>query len=961
MEYFLKRACSVIVRLVPPVASRITEGDGVRPFFALIFGMLLFASTVVQLRAQTITTIAGGGTGDNVSALDASFVQLRGIAIDSAGNIYVADRGDNRIKKITAATGIVTVVAGNGAAGFSGDGGLATQASITVSALAVDTVGNILIGSDDERIRRVNASTGVITTIAGTGNVTVAVSPDGTIATAARIGFVGLLALDSNGNICFATGTTFSIRKIFAVDGRISTFAGNGTVGDSGDGGLGSNAQLFPKAFAFDAVGNLYISDSLSDRIRKVAVGTGIISTIAGTGTTGFAGDGGLASKSILNTPSVITVDANGNIYFSDSNNHRVRRIDGASGIITSVLTNLNVDMLAADPAGTLFAGVNFFGTVIRLDVKAGTYVTAAGGGTCANNSSATNACLGTPLWVTTDRFENIYFSDAKYNRLSKISSATGQITTVAGTGQSGFGGDGGLATSALLSAPEGLIVDSIGSIYFSDGVNQRIRKIDAVTGLISTVAGSGPSGFGNGGFTQDTARSGTTSRLDRPQGIAVDKNDDIFFSDGCNRRIRKLTVKTGVLETIAGSGGTGCGAGAPLVFSGDGGPAKSASLWYPYGLSLDAAGNIYFVDTYNRIRKIDVATGNINTVLQSILANDNSLVMITDVKVDPQGNLLLAEIGNGIVRRVAIPSGSTSKVAGRGRQGFEVRGYSGDGGSALEALLSNPWGLALDSTGALYLADSGNGRIRKVSFAAPNYSDLWWAGPTENGWGMSIQQHGQIQLNVLFVYDIAGKPIWYVLPGGAWNADFTTYSGAIYLPTSAPLNNYDAAQFKVGAPVGNISINFTSNSTATLQYVINGISGQKIMQRQVFGRGDSPISVGEMWWGGKAQDGWGINITQQAGILFGAWYTYGVDGKASWYVMSDGAWTGNIYKGAFFSTVSSPWLGATYNPSQLQIVPAGTLTLNFSDANNATMTYAFTNGPFAGITQTKPIVRQPY
>lgn len=225
----------------------------------------------------------------------------------------------------------------------------------------------------------------------------------------------------------------------------------------------------------------------------------------------------------------------------------------------------------------------------------------------------------------------------------------------------------------------------------------------------------------------------------------------------------------------------------------------------------------------------------------------------------------------------------------------------------------------------------------------------------------MSIQQHGQIQLNVLFVYDVAGKPIWYVLPGGAWNADFTTYSGAIYLPSSAPLNNYDAAQFKVGVPVGNISINFTSNTTATLQYVINGISGQKIMQRQVFGRGDSPISVGEMWWGGKAQDGWGINITQQAGILFGAWYTYGADGKALWYVMSDGAWTGNTYRGTFFSTVSSPWLGATYNPSQLQIVPAGTLTLNFSDANNATMTYAFTNGPFAGTTQTKAIVRQPY
>ena len=256
-----------------------------------------------------------------------------------------------------------------------------------------------------------------------------------------------------------------------------------------------------------------------------------------------------------------------------------------------------------------------------------------------------------------------------------------------------------------------------------------------------------------------------------------------------------------------------------------------------------------------------------------------------------------------------------------------------------------------------------GRGMFRTtVAGAGPaNYSDMWWAGAAENGWGMSIQQHGQIQLNAIYVYDNAGKPIWYVLPGGMWNSDFTTYSGPIYQPASAPLNNYNAAQFQVGAPVGNISINFTSNSTAVLQYVINGVSGQKSIQRQVFGRGTSPITVGDMWWGGTAQNGWGISITQQAGILFGAWYTYGPDGKATWYVMTDGTWTGNIYTGAFFSTLSSPWLGATYTPSQLQVVPAGTLTLNFSDANNATMTYAFNAGPFAGTTQTKPIVRQPY
>jgi photosystem II stability/assembly factor-like uncharacterized protein len=262
-----------------------------------------------------------------------------------------------------------------------------------------------------------------------------------------------------------------------------------------------------------------------------------------------------------------------------------------------------------------------------------------------------------------------------------------------------------------------------------------------------------------------------------------------------------------------------------------------------------------------------------------------------------------------------------------------------------------------------LVAATYGRGMFRAtVAGAGPqNYSDLWWAGTAENGWGMSIQQHGQTQLNAMYVYDNAGKPTWYVLPGGAWNSNFTTYAGPVYQPTSAPLNSYTAAQFKVGAPVGNISINFTSNSTATLQYVINGVSGQKSIQRQIFGRGTSPIQVGDMWWGGTAQNGWGLSITQQAGILFGAWFTYGPDGKPTWYAMTDGTWSGNTYTGGFVSTLSSAWLGTPYNASQLQAAPTGTMTLNFSDANNATMTYTFTAGPFAGTTQTKPIVRQPY
>lgn len=241
------------------------------------------------------------------------------------------------------------------------------------------------------------------------------------------------------------------------------------------------------------------------------------------------------------------------------------------------------------------------------------------------------------------------------------------------------------------------------------------------------------------------------------------------------------------------------------------------------------------------------------------------------------------------------------------------------------------------------------------------NYSDMWWAGQVEDGWGMSIQQHGNIQFIAFYVYDNTGKPTWYVLPNGSWNANFTVYTGALYQPTSAPLNNYTPSQFVVGASPGTATLTYTSSAAATLQYTINGISGQKSMQRQVFGRGTSPLTVGDMWWAGSTQDGWGINLVQQSGVVFAVWYTYGADGKPTWYVLPDGTWSGTTYSGKMYSTTGSAWLGATYNPAQLVVTEAGTLSFNFSNANNATMNYTFTSGPFNGTTQPKAIVRQPY
>ena len=280
-------------------------------------------------------------------------------------------------------------------------------------------------------------------------------------------------------------------------------------------------------------------------------------------------------------------------------------------------------------------------------------------------------------------------------------------------------------------------------------------------------------------------------------------------------------------------------------------------------------------------------------------------------------------------------------------------------------ASLPTTGGLSIDAGGATAMNSPMNFAGATSTLAAapapPSYSDMWWAGQAENGWGMSIQQHGNIQFNALYIYDSNGKPTWYVLPNGTWNANFTSYTGLLYQPTSAPLNNYTPAQLVVPPSPGNVTLNFTSNSTATLQYTINGVSGQKSMQRQAFGAGTSPLAVGDMWWVGESQNGWGINLVQHAGIVFGVWYTYGLDGKPTWYVLPTGTWNGNTYSGLFYSTAGSAWLGTTYNPGQLAVTEAGTMSFSFANANAATMNYTFTSGPFAGTTQSKNIVRQPY
>ena len=259
-----------------------------------------------------------------------------------------------------------------------------------------------------------------------------------------------------------------------------------------------------------------------------------------------------------------------------------------------------------------------------------------------------------------------------------------------------------------------------------------------------------------------------------------------------------------------------------------------------------------------------------------------------------------------------------------------------------------------------LVAATYGRGMFRVSVSGAGNYQDLWWAGGQENGWGMSLSQHGATIFGAMYIYDAQGQPLWVVLPAGSWDASGSSYSGALYIPSGSWFGNYDASRFVANPAVGNATITFTSASTATLAYTINGVSGAKSIQRQAFGPLDlsTPIaSYGDLWWGGTAQNGWGVAINQQYRTIFAVWYTYDQTGKTVWYVVPAGTWTAaNAYTGTAYRTTGSPWIGAPYNPNALNAQPVGTVTFSFTDLNNAVMSYTID-----GVSGSKPITRQPF
>jgi trimeric autotransporter adhesin len=748
----------------------------------LVLSALLLGAPAA-LHAQYAINLTAGGGPNNLPELSSSIGYAGGIAIDGSGNTYVADTNSSRIFKIDS-TGTLTVFAGNGSrvggeGGYSGDGGSATSAELgRPVGVAVDAAGDVFIAdTDNSVIRCVAAATGgcynatlaagSITTVAGVyypSTQACNLSGDGGPAISAQLCRPAGVFVDGSGNLFIADTDNSVIREVVAATGDIKTVAGGGTgctgqTDSVGDGCAATSAQLdLPFGVFVDGSGNIFIADTYNSLIREVAAATDLIQTIAGTQydelTTGclFSGNGVVATTAQLCLPSAVFLDTSGNIFIADTGNSVIREV--TSGNINTVAGNGTAGY-SGDNAAATSAQLNFpYGLfvdssddifiadtdnfVIR-EVSSGTIQTVAGNNTIAysgDGGTATNASLYASGGLFVDGLGNLLIADTYNNAIREIAAGGSIIQTVAGNGSAGYSGDGLAATSAQLNLPAGLFVDSLGDIFIADTENSVVRCVvgtastgcfnaGLAVGSITTVAGTaGLAGyFGDGGLA-------ISAELSSPYGVFVNTAGDLFIADTENSVIRCVVgtaltgcfnsgLAAGYITTVAGTAGTEC---QPAGSScGDGAAATSAQLNFPAGVSGDSQGDLFIADTFDsKIREVVAATGVIQTVAGGTMqgyAGDGGLATSAQlydpygVYVDSLGNLFIADTDNSVVREVVGVTGLIQTIAGN-----DTEGYSGDGGSADSAQLANPQSVTGNSVGNLYVADTQNSRVRELT-----------------------------------------------------------------------------------------------------------------------------------------------------------------------------------------------------------------------------------------------------
>jgi trimeric autotransporter adhesin len=569
-----------------------------------------------DISTAKVRTVAGGNgrgfSGDNGFAIAAKLDRPRSITLDNQnGILFIADFDNRRIRKVDLTTGLITTIAGTGAAGATGDGNPAISAPMTPNAIHVNGSTLYLADASASVIRKINLQTGIVERFAGTGEQ--GNSGDGSFATQAKIKFPSAIATDTNGAVYFTDGGNHNLRRV-GVDGQISTVAGT-TSGYSGDGGPATNAAFDnPTGLEIDQLGNIFVLDGENFRVRKITI-DGIISTIAGKGNSGTYVEGGLA-KNVRIEPLGIAVENGGNLLIAT--NYTIHSVDASTNTIQTLIGNgspsfegdgYNAVLAQLHQPSSIYKTTTGFyiadagnNRIRKVNPSTSLISTIAGNGAFAFSEDgvpAVQASLYSADVLTVDLEGNVYFVERYSNRIRKIDAATQNISTVAGTGVLGYSGDGGPAGAAKLNSPRGLCLDPNGNIFFSDG--NRIRKIDLNTNIISSVAGGDIAGFsGDDGLA-------INAKLNNPRRLTSDSQGNIYFSDESNQRIRKIISSTGIITTVAGNGSAG--------FSGDGGPATAAQLNYPAGISVDENGNLFIADRVNgRIRKVSSSNGVIIT-----------------------------------------------------------------------------------------------------------------------------------------------------------------------------------------------------------------------------------------------------------------------------------------------------------------------------------------------------------
>lgn len=653
----------------------------------------LLAALLAAVSSFTFTTLAGSsGTVVNSQDGDGAAAQLdapRGVAVDRAGTIYVADTRNNTIRKVTP-SGTVTTLAGSaGSEGLLNGSGLETRFNEPFG-LAVDDSGTVYVAdASNNAIRKITAS-GVVSTFAGGA---AAGSTDGT-GTAARLDEPRALALDGDGTLYVADYDNHTIRKITPA-GVVTTLAGRADQPGNTD-GTGTNASFRgPMGIAVDATGVIYVADTGNHAIRRITAG-GVVTTLS------------LSGQS-LSEPRGIALTSAGAILVADYGAHCIRSIS-AAGVVTTLAGSQGSPGTTDDTgAAARFhypsaVAVTSDGTVVIADTEndtlramsASSAVTTLAGRAGRVNTTdghGSDARFDDPYAAAADANGIVYVADRAAHVIRRVDT-DGTVTTYAGTPGS-YGIDDGTAFNARFYSPSGVAVDSAGNVYVADSGNSTVRKI-APGGIVTTFAGLGRE-RGN------TDATGTQARFDQPFGIAVDANGVVYVSDATANTIRKISP-AGVVTTLAGrSGSSGSTDGA----------GSAARFTVPYGIAVDSAGTVFVVDHGNHtIRKV-TADGTVTTLAGTAgtagAANGRgaaaSFRYPSGVAVDRTGTVFVADTDNHLIRAIGS-DGEVTTVGGSGNPG------STDG-AGTAASFFNPKGVAADSNGRIYVADLSNHVLR--------------------------------------------------------------------------------------------------------------------------------------------------------------------------------------------------------------------------------------------------------